>query len=145
MDAARIILDQSGLPDQRRSDQAADHRVERRVAVVAKVEQAAPIGLPRRADQQEAAEHQDESGDVHRRKDPRSANRRIGGERDRRADDEAEDVGEQEQRADHVGREAKASLGPLDREREIRQCLRVGFSAAAGRRLSSIRITAAPE
>ena len=64
------MLDQTGLPDQRGSDEAADHRIERRVTVVAEVEQAASIGLPRRPDQQETAEHQDECGCVYRNHQP---------------------------------------------------------------------------
>src|SRR5438270_588424 len=103
------MFNESCLPDQRRGDETADHRIERGVAIVAEVEEAAPVGLARRTDQQEAAEHQDERGYVNRDLEPRSANQRIGSKSDRRRDDEADDIGDDKQRANDVGREAQAA------------------------------------
>ncbi len=97
------MFDLPRLPDQRRGDEAADHYVERRVAAVAEVEQAAPVGVPRRPDQQETAEHQDKGGDMHRHYELRPANQRISRKGDRRGDDEANDVGDEEQGTDDVG------------------------------------------
>ena len=94
--AARIMLDQPRLPDQRRGDEAADHRVERRVAVVAEVEQAAPIGLRDERISRKLPSIRMNAVMWTGRLEPRAANQRISRKRDRRADDEADDVGDEE-------------------------------------------------
>ena len=108
--APRVVLHQPGLPDQRRRDEAADHGVERRVTAVAKIQKAAAIGLPRGSYQKEAAQGEDERGDVHRRHHAGSSHKRVSEQGDRRADYKTHDVADQKQETDDIRGKAKTAI-----------------------------------
>ena len=65
--------------------------------VYPEIEQASPVRLARRTDQQEAAEHQDECGDVDRYFEARAADQRISRQGDWGGKHKANDVGNDEQ------------------------------------------------
>ena len=108
-DAARVILDHAELPHERRRDERTDDGIDDRIAfVTTQVDQRSRIGAARRTDQKEARRHHGEGEHMDGDDDGFAHEIIVCGERQRSADSETKQVGDQEDRADDVRSESNA-------------------------------------